>query len=145
MLDKQVWFMEAPPPNLDNLKYLLLTSWCQIPQHTFRGLVESVPLRVRAVLGAKGGTNPIIDRRSECYAWSGYIYVLIPSLTNGPIWTKLCWISSLRHQLLASVCFKKTNIYYRSQFFSYSSSPCECSLFALILCVTVIIQRLYVT
>lgn len=27
------------------LKDLLLTSWCQIPQHTFRGLVESRPLR----------------------------------------------------------------------------------------------------
>jgi len=31
--------MEAPPRNLQELKDLLLTSWCQIPQHTFRGLV----------------------------------------------------------------------------------------------------------
>ncbi|ROL54969.1 Receptor-type tyrosine-protein phosphatase S [Anabarilius grahami] len=28
--------MEAPPRNLQDLKDLLLTSWCQIPQHTFR-------------------------------------------------------------------------------------------------------------
>ncbi|KAK3564956.1 hypothetical protein QTP86_031112 [Hemibagrus guttatus] len=27
------------PHNLQDLKDLLLTSWCQIPQHTFRDLV----------------------------------------------------------------------------------------------------------
>merc|ERR1711980_5436 len=43
VLDKQVRSMEAPPHNLQDLKDLLLTSWCQIPQHTFRGLVESMP------------------------------------------------------------------------------------------------------
>ncbi|XP_047013707.1 chloride intracellular channel protein 5a isoform X2 [Ictalurus punctatus] len=41
--------MEALPSNLQDLKDLLLTSWCQIPQHTFRSLVESMPRRVRAV------------------------------------------------------------------------------------------------
>ena len=55
VLNKQVRSMEAPPRNLQDLKDLLLTSWCQIPQHTFRGLVESMPRRVRAVLAAKGG------------------------------------------------------------------------------------------
>lgn len=55
VLDKQVRSMEAPPRNLQDLKDLLLTSWCQIPQHTFRGLVESMPRRLRAVLVAKGG------------------------------------------------------------------------------------------
>lgn len=34
---------------------LLLTSWCQIPQRTFRRLVESMPLQVKAVLHVKGG------------------------------------------------------------------------------------------
>lgn len=53
-LDKQVQSMEAPPCNLQDLKDLLLTSWCQIPQYTFRGLVESMPERVRAALSAKG-------------------------------------------------------------------------------------------
>ncbi|XP_066556920.1 uncharacterized protein sergef isoform X2 [Amia ocellicauda] len=52
VLDKQVRSMEAPPRNLQDLKDLLLMSCCQIPQHTFRGLVESMPRRVRAVLGA---------------------------------------------------------------------------------------------
>ncbi|KAE8297395.1 Transposable element Tcb1 transposase Transposable element Barney transposase [Larimichthys crocea] len=51
-LDKQVRSMEAPP---QDLKDLLQTSWCQIPQHTFRGLVESMPQRVSAVLAAEGG------------------------------------------------------------------------------------------
>ena len=55
VLDKQIQSMEAPPCNIQDLKDLLLTSWCQIPQHTFRGLVESMPQRVRAVLAAKGG------------------------------------------------------------------------------------------
>ncbi|KAK3511397.1 hypothetical protein QTP70_007233 [Hemibagrus guttatus] len=53
VLDKQVRSMEAPPCNLEDIKDLLLTSWCQIPQHTFRDLVESMPW-VRAVLAAKG-------------------------------------------------------------------------------------------
>uniref|UniRef100_A0A8P4G4M8 Transposable element Tcb1 transposase n=1 Tax=Dicentrarchus labrax TaxID=13489 RepID=A0A8P4G4M8_DICLA len=53
-LDKQVRSMESPPHNLQDLKDLLQTSWCQIPQHTFRGLVESMPQRVRAVLAANG-------------------------------------------------------------------------------------------
>ena len=47
--------MEAPPRNLQDLKDLLLTSWCQIPQDTFRGLVEFMPRRLRAVLAARGG------------------------------------------------------------------------------------------
>ncbi|KAK3533242.1 hypothetical protein QTP70_013655 [Hemibagrus guttatus] len=55
VLDMQVRAMEAPPHNLQDLKDLLLTSWCQIPQHTFRDLVESMPRRVRAVFAAKGG------------------------------------------------------------------------------------------
>ncbi|MCI4387329.1 hypothetical protein PGIGA_G00072870 [Pangasianodon gigas] len=45
VLDKQVRSMEAPPHNLQDLKDLLLMSWCQIPQHTFRGLVESMPCK----------------------------------------------------------------------------------------------------
>ncbi|KAK3534057.1 hypothetical protein QTP86_001193 [Hemibagrus guttatus] len=43
VLDKQVQSMEAPPRNLQDLKDLLLTSWYQIPQNTFRDLVESMP------------------------------------------------------------------------------------------------------
>ncbi|XP_062845349.1 uncharacterized protein LOC134303830 isoform X2 [Trichomycterus rosablanca] len=43
VLDKQVRSMEAPPHNLEELKDLLVTPWCQIPQHTFRGLEESMP------------------------------------------------------------------------------------------------------
>ncbi|KAK3570976.1 hypothetical protein QTP86_031838, partial [Hemibagrus guttatus] len=43
VLDKQVRSMEAPPCSLQDLQDLLLTSWCQIPQHTFRDLVESMP------------------------------------------------------------------------------------------------------
>ncbi|KAK3515696.1 hypothetical protein QTP70_028535 [Hemibagrus guttatus] len=49
------WTNKSDPCNFENLKDLLLKSWCQIPQHTFRDLVESMPRRVRAVLAAKVG------------------------------------------------------------------------------------------
>uniref|UniRef100_A0AAY5L9N5 Tc1-like transposase DDE domain-containing protein n=1 Tax=Esox lucius TaxID=8010 RepID=A0AAY5L9N5_ESOLU len=55
VLDKQVRSMETPPHNLLDLKDLLLTSWCQIPQHTFRGLVEPMPRQVKGVFAVKGG------------------------------------------------------------------------------------------
>ncbi len=41
VLDQQIWPMEARPHSLHELKDLLLMSWCQKPQDTFRGLVES--------------------------------------------------------------------------------------------------------
>ena len=47
--------MEAPPRNSQDLMDLLLTSWCQIPQHTLRGLVEWMPWWDSSVLAAKGG------------------------------------------------------------------------------------------
>ncbi|KAF7666055.1 hypothetical protein LDENG_00118340 [Lucifuga dentata] len=55
LLEKQVQSMDGPPHNLQDLKDLLLTSWCQIPQDTFRSLVEFMPQWVRAVLAARGG------------------------------------------------------------------------------------------
>lgn len=55
VLEAQVQSMEGPPGDLQDLKDLLLTSWCQIPEDTFRGLVESMPQRVRAVLAAEEG------------------------------------------------------------------------------------------
>lgn len=47
VLDNKVSSVEAP---FHNLKDRLLTSWCKIPQVTFRGLVESMPPQVRVVL-----------------------------------------------------------------------------------------------
>jgi len=35
--------MAAQPRNLQDLKDLRLTSWCQIPQEIFRSLVEFMP------------------------------------------------------------------------------------------------------
>ena len=54
VLDRQVRSTAPPPRNLQDLKDLLLMFWCQIPQDTFRGLVESRPRRVGAVLAAHG-------------------------------------------------------------------------------------------
>lgn len=61
VLEKQVQSLEAPPHNIQDFKDLLLTSWCEIPQTTFRGLVESMPERVGAVLAANGGPE-------QCYS-----------------------------------------------------------------------------
>lgn len=55
VLETQVQSMEASPCNINDLKDMLLTSWCQIPEVTFRGLVESMPQRVRAVLAVEEG------------------------------------------------------------------------------------------
>ncbi|XP_053481040.1 carcinoembryonic antigen-related cell adhesion molecule 5-like isoform X3 [Ictalurus furcatus] len=56
VLHKQVQSMEASPCNLQDLKDLLLTSWCQIPQHTFRGLVESIPRSQHKLKNSMSGT-----------------------------------------------------------------------------------------
>ncbi|KAK3520060.1 hypothetical protein QTP70_011983 [Hemibagrus guttatus] len=54
-LDKQFRSMEDPSHNLEDLEDLLLTSWCQIPQHTFRDLVESMP--GQGCFGSKTGNR----------------------------------------------------------------------------------------
>lgn len=50
------WKNNSDPWRSHNLHYkdLLLTSWCKIPEGTFRGLVESKPQRVRVILVALG-------------------------------------------------------------------------------------------
>ncbi|XP_051541380.1 voltage-gated hydrogen channel 1-like isoform X1 [Myxocyprinus asiaticus] len=86
VLDQQVQSMEAPPHKLQDLKDLLLMSWCQIPQDTFRGLVESMPRRVGTVLAAHGGpiayytgghnvlAHQCIQTRGPFYAFSN-VYI----------------------------------------------------------------------
>lgn len=61
VLDKQIRSMNASPlTSLEELKNLLQASWSQIPQDTFRGLVESMPLRVKEVLQSRGGPMPCV-------------------------------------------------------------------------------------
>lgn len=64
--------MEVPPYNLQDLENLLPRACCQLPQHKFRGPVESTARWVRAVQMAKGellnirwgggGHNVSVDR-----------------------------------------------------------------------------------
>ncbi|MCI4375917.1 hypothetical protein PGIGA_G00114930 [Pangasianodon gigas] len=65
VLDKQVQSMEAPPHYLQDLKELLLTSWCQIPQHTFRSLLESMPQRVVELLLQHGAEVDATDKHGR--------------------------------------------------------------------------------
>ncbi|KAF3698668.1 Transposable element Tc1 transposase [Channa argus] len=53
VLEKLVQSMETVPKNLQDLNDKLLTFWYQIPEDTFKGLVETMPQRVRAVLAAE--------------------------------------------------------------------------------------------
>lgn len=64
VLDKQVCSMEVPPHNFQDL---LLTSWCQIPQHAFWGPVEFMPQWIITVLTAQG----------EVHYLSGLVLLLI--------------------------------------------------------------------
>jgi hypothetical protein len=58
--DQNVRFTEAISRNLQDMKDLLLTSWCQKPQNTFRGLVESMPRLVGSFLVACGGPTAYV-------------------------------------------------------------------------------------
>lgn len=57
VLDRQICSIKASPQNLQDFKHLLLMSWCQTLQHTFRGLLESMPHWVRAFLVTQGETK----------------------------------------------------------------------------------------
>lgn len=46
--------MDAKPVKLQDFKGILVKSWCQVQKETFRGLAESIPRRLRAVLAAEG-------------------------------------------------------------------------------------------
>lgn len=68
VLDIKVQSMEDPHCNLQDFKDLLLRSWCWIKQHTFRGLMEPMPQRVRTVVAPKGGPTPhsVLQTLSLC-------------------------------------------------------------------------------
>lgn len=53
----RVLSMEALPGNLWDLKDLPLMSWCQISQHTFGGLVETMPQQVKLAKLLQTTTN----------------------------------------------------------------------------------------
>lgn len=55
VLEQEVWPIEVPPHHYQEFNALLLRSWCNIPQHNFRGLLESkTQQQVRAILAAQG-------------------------------------------------------------------------------------------
>ena len=54
-LDKRVRQRQPPPQTLDQLDQMLQQEWQTIPQNNGKKLIESIPRRCRAVLGAHGG------------------------------------------------------------------------------------------
>lgn len=71
--------MDASPFNLDDLKYLLLNSWCQIQQNIFWSLMNSMPQWIMAVLLEKG-------------------HQIIVSLTH----SEVCWVNPRKTQYKSS-------------------------------------------
>lgn len=67
-------------PHFATYRTLLSMSWCQMPQHTLRGLVGSIPWWVRAVSVVQRGTYTILGRRFYCHVWSVYIQACWDSL-----------------------------------------------------------------
>ena len=70
----------APPDNLQDLKDLLLTFWCQISQGTFSDLVEFMSRQVGAVLAALEGPTAYYGHKVLAYlcvrVWS-----VVPEVT----------------------------------------------------------------
>lgn len=63
----------GPNSQLTGLKDLLLTSRCQISQHTFRALVDPMPWWVRAVLAAQDGPSQYL---AGSFNWCMWNYVV---------------------------------------------------------------------
>ena len=56
-LGRAISSMDNPPQNLDELCQALLGKWAQIPVQCLRRLVASMPRRLAAIIGARGGNT----------------------------------------------------------------------------------------
>ncbi|KAF2351833.1 hypothetical protein FHG87_017410 [Trinorchestia longiramus] len=58
ILEIQVGNRFPPPSSLKELEGILTEEWAKIPLETIPNLYESIPLRIEAVIAAKGGPTP---------------------------------------------------------------------------------------
>ncbi len=54
--------MDVQPTNLQQLCDAIMSIWTKISEECFQHLVESLSWRIKAVLKAKGGSNPVLAR-----------------------------------------------------------------------------------
>lgn len=54
-LEKRVRQRQPPPQTLDQLRQMLQQEWRTIQRNNMRNLMESMPMRCRAELAARGG------------------------------------------------------------------------------------------
>ncbi len=52
--------MDVQPTNLQ--RDAIMSIWTNISEECFQNLVESMPRRIKAVLKAKAGSNPVLAR-----------------------------------------------------------------------------------
>jgi len=55
VVERELHALDVHPTNLHQLQDAILSIWANISKECFQHLVESMPLRINAVLKAKGG------------------------------------------------------------------------------------------
>ncbi len=62
VVEREIRIMDVQPTNLQQLRDAIISIWTKISEECFQHLVESMPQRIKAVLKAKGGSNPVLAR-----------------------------------------------------------------------------------
>ncbi len=62
VVEREILIMDVQPTNLQQLCDDIISIWTKISDECFQHLVESMPRRIKAVLKAKRGSNPVLAR-----------------------------------------------------------------------------------
>ncbi len=62
VVEWEIRIMDVQPTNLQPLRDAFMLIWTKISEECFQHLVESMPRRIKAVLKAKGWSNPVLAR-----------------------------------------------------------------------------------
>ncbi len=60
VVEREIHIMDVQPTNLQQLCDAIMSIWTKISEECFQHLVESMPQRIKAVLKAKRGSNPVL-------------------------------------------------------------------------------------
>ncbi len=55
VVEREIRIMDVQLTNLQQLRDVIMSIWTKISEECFQNIVESMPLRIKAVLKAKGG------------------------------------------------------------------------------------------
>ncbi len=62
VVEREIYIMDVQPTNLQQLRDAIMSIWTKLSEECFQHLVESTPQRIKTVLKAKWGSNPVIAR-----------------------------------------------------------------------------------